>query len=341
MVIINFNEALAPSYNGPAWLRLITEGITGRAAVTFVVLAGVGMSLMARKARLSGDPVQRHRVRLMLMRRAAILFVTGMLFVTLWEGDILHFYGVFILAGSLMLFWPSRLLWGAVALLNVGFIGMLLALSYGAGWNWEDLSFTDFWTPRGYLRNLVFNGWFPIFPWFGFMLVGIWMGRLDLRNRTVLTRCFLWGAGIALLAETASLISMHYVQSRWPDLRWELTEGLFGRGCLPPGPLFVLSTAGGSVSVIALCIYLADTYRDAAWLAPLIITGRYAFSLYLAHVLLVIHPLLLLGWDDVTLAQSVSAALVTCVVALSMCTLWQRRFARGPLEWILRRLAGG
>ena len=164
MMIINFNETIARSYEGSGLLLYFVRFIPGRAAVAFVMLAGVGMSLMSRRARLSGDPVLRRKVQANLFRRAAMLFVTGMLFIIVWEGDILHFYGVFLLAGAILLFRPSYWLWGLIVLLNIGFIAMLLTFSYSAGWDWTDLSFTDFWSLKGYVRNLIYNGWFPVFP---------------------------------------------------------------------------------------------------------------------------------------------------------------------------------
>ncbi|MBN2161623.1 MAG: DUF418 domain-containing protein [Pontiellaceae bacterium] len=342
MMIINFNETIARSYEGSGLLLHFVRFIPGRAAVTFVMLAGIGMSFMGRRARLSGDSLLRRKVRTSLLKRAGLLFLIGMIFVISWEGDILHFYGVFIFTGALMLFWPARWLWACTVLLNIGFVAMLMTFSYGVGFDWEnDLNLVNFWTIKGYARNLVFDGWFPIFPWFGFLLMGIWAGRLDLRSHSVLLRLGLGGGLVFIVAEVASRVLSGYLESTFPGMRHIVIQGLVGRGCLPPGPLFFLSTAGGSLLLITLCLFIAEKYRKARWMEPLVATGQFAFTIYLAHVYLVIIPLLYLGWEDVPISQSVATALTACAIFMVFSTLWKKRFGRGPLEWVMRRVANG
>ena len=48
MVVVNFKIAMGAEQNDPAWLVGIVGLIDGRAAATFVVLAGVGLSLPHR-----------------------------------------------------------------------------------------------------------------------------------------------------------------------------------------------------------------------------------------------------------------------------------------------------
>ena len=59
-------------------------------------------------------------------------------------------------------------------------VAMMLLLDYETGWNWSDYSYHGFWTPTGFVRNLFFNGWHPVFPWLGFLLFGIILSRLSL-----------------------------------------------------------------------------------------------------------------------------------------------------------------
>ena len=343
MVLINYNESIAPSYMGPEWLAGLAGLIPGRAAVTFVLLAGIGMSIMSSGARQSGDPLKRQKVRQILLKRAVVLFVSGMLFQTIWIGDILHFYGVFIVAGTLLLFAPSIWLWLAALFLNVGFVVMLLFLNYDAGWNWTSLTFTftDFWTPIGFVRNLIFNGWFPVFPWLGFLLIGIWVGRLDLRNRSIQLRCILWGGAIALSAEMASWLLANHIAPKWLGFHPQLATALFGRDCLPPNPLFALQTCAGGICMVGVCLTIADRFRKSAWLHPLSLSGQYTLSIYIGHIIFGIGPLYLLGYKDMPLTFSVPAGLVACVVVISLCSLWQRRFPRGPLEMAIRRITNG
>ena len=96
MVMVNFNLSMEAATNGPGWLQWLCGLIPCRAAATFVTLAGVGMTLMASRARKSGDLSAQQRVKSTLLKRAVFLFIVGLLFFPIWPPDILHFYGVYI-----------------------------------------------------------------------------------------------------------------------------------------------------------------------------------------------------------------------------------------------------
>ena len=50
MVIVNYGSFMGGWGVGPSWLVWLVQLVPGRAAATFVILAGVGMSLMAKQA---------------------------------------------------------------------------------------------------------------------------------------------------------------------------------------------------------------------------------------------------------------------------------------------------
>jgi len=50
MVVVNFKIVMGAGQNGPAWLVSSVGLLNGRAAATFVVLAGVGLWLRLRRA---------------------------------------------------------------------------------------------------------------------------------------------------------------------------------------------------------------------------------------------------------------------------------------------------
>jgi len=47
---------------------------------------------------------------------------------------------------------------------------LLLIVDYEAGWDFTTLTYTGFWTIDGFVRNLFYNGFHPVIPWFAFML---------------------------------------------------------------------------------------------------------------------------------------------------------------------------
>jgi uncharacterized membrane protein len=74
MVVVNFVVVMGAEANGPLWLQRVVGLLEGRAAATFVILAGVGLSLFSQKARLHNDMEGVARHRNALAKRALFLF---------------------------------------------------------------------------------------------------------------------------------------------------------------------------------------------------------------------------------------------------------------------------
>ncbi|WP_372808577.1 DUF418 domain-containing protein [Pontiella sp.] len=346
MMLIHFNEIAGTiPYTGPDWLVWLDGQLEGRAAVAFVILAGIGMSLMSRRARISGTDEARRTVCKALFRRAIVLFGAGLLFHQAWDGDILHCYGIFISIGTLLLFAPSRWLWMLTLLLNAGFLAMFLLFNnhpgwaYDAGWDWDALVYADFWTAKGFLRSIVFNGWFPLFPWLGFMLLGIWLGRLDLGSRSVRRNGMLWGGGIAVAATGASWLLTNRIGPGMLGMPYEFSYALFGRECLPPTPFFVIQSGGAAVFMIALCLGVADRLGDSRGLKPWLVFGQCALSIYIGHVFLFLVPLIYLDCTGYSLWITLPMGAGAILATLLLIVAWHRFFDRGPLEIVIRRLA--
>lgn len=306
-----------------------------------MMLAGVGMSLMSQAGRLSNDPAERSRVRGILWRRALFLFVVGLAYCSLWPADILHFYGVYISIAVVLLFASAAWLWFISVMVTLFFVIMISVLDYEAGWDWTTLSYHGFWTVSGFARNLFFNGFHPVFPWLAFLLIGVWLGRHDLRNPSTRRRFMLVGAAVALLAELISWLLVRYLTDTATVLAPDEMRALFGREPMPPMPFFMLQTGGTAVFVITCCVGLAERFPSAFWLQPFVFTGQLALTVYIAHVVLGLGALE--AFDRLrnqTFVFSISAALGFCVLALACCTLCRQRFLRGPLEWFMRKITG-
>jgi uncharacterized membrane protein YeiB len=341
MVFVNFRVALATEVGSPGWLTWLDTRLDGRAAATFVILAGVGLSLLSRRARESGDMAALAGVRRTLFPRAAFLFVVGLLYWSIWPADILHYYGVFLAIGALLLNVPDRWLLGLASILVVLFAALLVfGADYNAGWDWPTLTYHGFWTAKGFARNLIFNGFHPVIPWLAFLLLGMWLGRRDLRTPDVRRRLLLSGLAIAVAAETVSRI---LVAIAIPKLGAEDSLAVFGTTPMPPMPLYMLAAAGTSIVVIVLCVRIAERFAGTWWLAPLVATGQLALTLYVAHVVIGLAPI-----EEVQLSHrrrsvefSIVWGAIFCVGAVWFSHLWRRKFPRGPLEMVMRRFAPG
>jgi uncharacterized protein len=326
MVVVNFRLAMgAPTVGPGAGLVLALEG---RAAATFVVLAGVGLGLAFGDAEAS-------RSRRVLLGRAAFLVAAGLLNATVFDADILHFYGFYFVLGALCLRWRARSLIGLAMGMVLGFVALATVLDYERGWNWVTLTYADLWTPAGFLRHTFFNGWHPVLPWGAFLLVGMALQRLDLRRRAVQASLTLGGAATALTCHwLAGALARVFAADA--DL-----VALLGTSPIPPGPLYMLGGVGTGVAVIGACLLAAPALERVGLLGWLTAPGRQSLTLYIAHILLgmgTLEALDRLGGQ--TLGAALTAAGLFCALSVVYAALWARRFKRGPLEALMRRMVG-
>lgn len=339
MIFVNFKTVMHVGHDDEVWWLSMFNLLDGRASAVFVVLAGIGLSLMTQQARLSGDQKSLQQTRTTLLKRAAFLFVIGLLYLPIWPADILHYYGVYIAIGALLLELSSRcLLWLSIAL-AAGFSLLFAVLDYSTAWNWSTLSYADLWSPLGFLRNLFFNGFHPVFPWAGFLIFGMALGRLPMQQAKTRQRVFFAGLLVCLLIEVLvfGIRQLLLQQAYAPDL----VKYLFSTTPMPPLPLYFLSALASACALIALCVEVAECYHDSVYLLPLIHTGQLALTLYLAHVVLGMGVLEALGYlKQQSLAMALSCALIFCVVATIFASYWRNYFKLGPLEYLLRKATG-
>lgn len=342
MVCVNIPLVFSALDTGAA--AQLMDLMAGRAAALFVVLAGAGNSLMTRGGRQ--DSARAAHDRGLIVRRALFLFVLGIGWLPLWPGDILHFYGVWMLMAAGLFTLPTRALLPLAALFTLAF-PVLLAVgpSYETAWDWETFTYADLWTPRGFLRNTFYNGLHPVFPWFAFYLGGMWLGRQDLdlprrRRRLLAVLVPLWllmealGIGLtqALLDQGLSPVE---------------ADAIGGVSSMPPMPQYVLGAGAAAMVVILVCIPIAE--RLPRLCAPLVATGQLALTHYASHVFLLLYPLALLcapetldlpGAPRLRMSGPLILGAMATWGALSvgLSWAWRRRFPRGPLEWVMRRL---
>ena len=128
MVIVNFDVVMVGIET--AQTHRFAELLQGRAAATFVVLAGLGFGLGAQRA----DWQQTAGVTI---RRAAFLLILGLVNMAIFPPDIVHYYAFYFLLGLPFVNRSGFQICTAVAVLTVSFPIAVLAFDYEAGWNWE------------------------------------------------------------------------------------------------------------------------------------------------------------------------------------------------------------
>jgi uncharacterized protein len=340
MVVVHFAIVAAADRSGPAWLNAVLGLLDGRAAATFVILAGVGITLLSRRAVASTDPLAVARVQHTLVRRGLFLLLLGFINLTIWPGDILRVYGVSLILAARLIGSPGRRLLLGAAGYALGFVVLFLVVDFEKNWDWTTLTYRRLWMPTGLLRNLFYDGFRSVLPWTGFVLFGMWLGRLDLRDRAVNKRVFRAALGTALFAEGASWLCVSYFLAHPYGMDAETVNALFGTESMPALPLFLLASGGTAVAVIALSVRVAGSWTSRLW-QPLAATGQMALTWYVAHIVLGLGTVVAL---ELTSSQSLPVAagwgVAFFAVAILMSWLWKMMFQHGPLEWVMRKVAG-
>jgi uncharacterized membrane protein len=225
--------------------------LSTRFAATFVLTAGVGVTLLTRSA--TGNRERANELRWILARRGLILYGFGMAFDFIWPGTILPYYGaMFVLAAGIF---TLRTRWLMV-------IAALAALAAWLvrWWRYErelDGHDTSWLTnpgsrsPRGLLIDVSLNGTHPLLPWLAFFCAGIVLGRILVRE---------WWQPVALatgfvLFSTATLINSAATTRRTLVL---LSDDPFSRGFA-----YTMSALGTALLAFTALWWLADRYRDA------------------------------------------------------------------------------
>ncbi|MGY1637345.1 heparan-alpha-glucosaminide N-acetyltransferase domain-containing protein [Geodermatophilus sp. SYSU D00742] len=310
--------------------------VEGRSSILFATLAGVSIALLSGGATpASGRELARARSRILV--RAAWVFAIGGVLEVLgtFVAIILGVYAVLFVLALPFLRWSRRwllLLAGVVAV-----AGPFLVLEIGQWVTAQDRS-------RSAFASLTVTGTYPALIWWSFVLVGLAVGRSDLRSPRVRASLVAGGAVAAAVGYLGGWLSTARVGPGRPltgmaqgfgrDGTW---DAAWFAGAEPHSgtPFELIGSAGVAVAAIGLCLVLADVLPWPTW--PVAAVGSMALSVYTAQIVAIwlldlpTQP----GWD-VWVRFTLTALVVTSV--------WRLRLGQGPLErlltWSSTRVAG-
>ena len=339
MIGVHFMLVMSDGMSAESWSDGLLVALDGRPAATFVILAGIGVTLMGGRGG-GPDPVaESRRLDRSLYRRGGFLLGCGFLNLTYWEGDILRVYGVSLLLMPWLRRRSARVLGWVGAGFVLAFPALMVCWNYDRNWDWATMTYHHLWTPSGLVRNLFYDGFRSVFPWTGLLIFGVWLGRLDWAVPTVARRVAGWGLGLAAGSwlVSAGLLAIFHTNPQ-PGLDSTTAKALFGLQSLPPLPLYLLHDVGCALLVIGAAV-LAVRHWPRAWpLTALAATGRMAFTWYLAHLILGLGGVILLGWLRTSHFRALLTAFGFFGMAVSVSVAWRKRFSHGPMEYVLRRI---
>lgn len=93
------------------------------------------------------------------------------------------------------------------------------------------------------------------------------------------------------------------------------------------------------MAFIMVCLEFTDYISEAGWLRPLIETGQLALTIYIAHVIVGLGFLEMIGrLENQTIQVVWLYSLGFWVATMIFAHLWCQHFRRGPLEWLMRTI---
>ncbi|WP_424983720.1 DUF418 domain-containing protein [Maritalea sp. S77] len=322
MVAVNFSLVMGVAETGESLAHKLIYGLEGRAAASFVILAGIGLGLAFRHG---VDNAQ-------LFKRAAFLFVIGMINMLIFPADIIHYYAVYFVVAAWLLTLNNRAIWCAIFVINLAALMGLLFLNYDAGWDWTTLTYLDFWTLEGFVRNLIFNGWHPLFPWVSFLAFGIWLSRQNLAEKKSAFLLIAVGLIVYLLNQFASDALQNVAAGADINI-------LFGTSPVPPTLLYMVAGMSAASVLIGFSLMLAPLMQYLKILHFMLPAGQQTLTLYMAHIVLGMGALEALNMLENQPVMHVWAATVLfCGIAIIFAYFWAKRFGRGPLEMLMRKI---
>ena len=316
---------LLPEVNKGKYGQVISQ-ISGMVAPVFMFLAGVSIAIIAAKtSRAATDDLP---VRKALTMRALGVLAAGYgLNLAFWacrcfggtwtqvlKVDILHCIGVGMIL-AIWLMWPKKGI-------NLGALAGLAILVLGAQVTWR-LPLTD-WLPggvAGYLAHVPRMSRFPVFPYAGWLALGVLVGpHWLLATRDAVTERKFW-AGLIAVALILGISSYGL----------KVIFGATYIGSFFEGLAVVRTTVHHFLYKIAVLFALFGLARASAFGLDrvrfdfLVLFGRTSLFAYCVHLILVYHVFSLFLRRSLTPVCHLFAVLSLAAVMFALCWVWRRR----------------
>jgi uncharacterized membrane protein len=340
MVVVHFMENLAGADWAPA----------GLGAPLFTFLVGVSYRLWLNAQQARG--IDEAKTSKTSIRRGLFLFVLGFAFnLLVWlpedtfNWDVLTLIGASLIVLNLVrnLPLPVPLLLAVMAFV----LGPLLRELTDYSSYWTGGYFDPDLTLSDVLTGFLANGFFPLFPWVAYPLVGFVTGALFFSNEpgepAPTGRAALIGAGLLALSLSAVLLR------RWLSAPPAILKGWT---MFPPTMEYVTGTLG----LVLLSFSLAHRWLDPnPWLLERVgllrvVTtfSKYSLSMYLLHHVVHLWPMWIYGaavadeptqfWRGATSVTAAIALSVLCLAAGYGVFRWMERTQLAGIEAWMRYL---
>jgi len=304
---------------------LVYELPAGRASLLFMILAGVGMSIMSRSSRTPGGRVPWATI----LWRAALLVVGGLALQLMHHevSVILPTYGLLFLVCLPVLRRSAKTLAVLTVLVLLGGPILWLAAQGAWGQTYQFVPPTILDGPVGILRGILLSGSYPAVVWAAPFMAGLLIGRANLRNLRVQRLLVFWGLGAAAGGYLLSRLLIVVAGEPGENVGMDRLVSAVDHSQMP---LWLVSGTGSAAFVLGL--FLVGEGFVARRLGFLVPAGRLSLTIYVGHLVILA---MLVRPEPHFLIEGIVITASLSVLSILFAGWWTRRFTTGPLEMLL------
>jgi uncharacterized membrane protein len=321
-------------------------------AAMFLFLVGISLCVSINKSRQNGIPESSLFSRLII--RGAVIFIFGIIFITVvwghkhtFDWDILTTIGSCIIILALLRnLSPKQLVLFAIVVL---ILSPYLRYLFGYPAFWDGDEYTAPWTIDAILGGFFLNGYFPLFPWIAYPLMGLAVGKAIFTEQDAAIR---WKIQKKLPAIGAVVMIVGFggfFINYYAGLSGVIALYVSELSFYPmSNTLFLIE--GGFILLLFGLLNIRFDLKDIKHPVMKFLRrySRYALSVYVIHHLLLIFIPRMIGkhfhQDDSFYYQDIFEAptgLLLSVIFIfafyPILILWDKVKGAGSFEWVVRK----
>jgi uncharacterized membrane protein len=289
------------------------------AAPLFLMAVGINLALSSKKR---GAESRSH-----IIKRSIFLIILGLLFMNLWQADILHYIGVFILISYFLIPLSKYTRIAIVALILSTYGFFLNMVNYSSSWEVLAFKLANFWTLTGFFKNLLLTGFHPLLPWISFVLIGTVLGSylLDSIKKKKEVK---YSTAILLIGIILSSIGL--------ALNFTKQKITF----YPASISYMIFYIGMSMAIFSLSFYLLDAKNKFKKTKETIsFIGSVSLSFYILHVIIGFgYFYLTSSLHSLNIYTLIPYMFFVLLVIYIICYISKIFLGDGPFEYLMKKV---
>ena len=287
------------------------------AAPLFLFAVGINLVISVNNRKKQAKP---H-----IFKRSLFLFIFGLLFLLIWQPSILHFIGLYLFLAYVLLFFSDKIKILAITILTFGSLWLLKFIDYSSGWELLPYRLAGLWTIKGFFKNLLVTGYYPIFPCLAYVIIGTIVGKYlikSIKNKDLgkfTEHLLIAGAIISVIGLALTKITP-----------WNL-------GFYPMQPPYILFFSGLNMVLLSAGLYLLDIKKKFPDFSKLMnFMGSTCLSIYILHVIVGLSYFyftsnfqflsMIAGWIYI----------ITILIIITLISyVFKKKLGYGPFEYLM------